>query len=576
MGAISKRRLLRELEAIESRYPTMRLRSLDIGRPTFEGTVEVDGDVHHVRLTLPPSYPAVPPELREFDAETKVEVPPRGRGNRLDRDGLCLFPHGNDSQGWRRDRLAADALDRFRQLIRHEREQTGLYRASVSLHVPPQLVLATQLGPGSLRVRHAKFGGDLFTAKVCYDRAPELDYVTLDEKWETFLPTEFVIPWFILITDKPWSELAGSRALLDESLRAHLPEAVYLRQRSEQWLVVLKQAELGANFDLRCFNRPAGNVSMLLQAEVLSSMPSDLLFHRVDGVVANRDALENETVVIVGLGSLGGALALALARAGIRRFVLIDPDTLAIENVCRHVGTLRDLGRPKVDIVRDMIASVNPDAVVESIPKWLAWDLPWLGAGAWLEARLANGGRHTLVSTCVEATAERELSALALEHGVPIVYSSVLGAADHGRIFRVMRGQTPCYECVRAAQAAEPSKYFSLGTEPEGRPAYVDPGLPGLGIDITQVALITARFVLQTVAETRGVELGLPPESGHHLLWTNRGGWLFDRPLQLIVEDFPRSPKCPACSPAAEPEALDDTEQARLTALITELRAEVP
>jgi hypothetical protein len=576
MRTLSDQRLLRELEAIEERYPAMRMHSLDAGPPTFEGRLEVDGERYRLRLSLPPGYPGVPPELRELDPDTGREVAARGRGNRLAHNGLCLFPHGNDSQAWHHERLAVDALDRFEAFVHHERTQTGPYRAPIELHIPTDLAIATQLPSGVLQVRQATAGGDLFAAEFRYDADSSLDYRILTDEWHPFLPNEFAVPWVILTTNKPWYAISSSRAQLDETLLELLPEALYRRLRAEQWLLVLKQDQANADVEVKCFNRPPDNLEMLLEVNIRRSTPSELLFRRVDGVVVNRHALADETVVIVGLGSLGGALAIALARAGVRRFVLIDPDRLELENVCRHVGSLRDLGRFKVELVSEMITSINPDAVVEAIPKWLAWDFPWLSAGAELEQRIARGERHIVVSTCAEATAEQQLNALAIEHGTPLVFASVLGSAEHGRIFRVLPGETPCYECVRAAQALDPSRFFFPGGEPEARLPYINPGLPGLGIDIAQVALLAARFTLQTIAAVREVELGLPRERGHHLVWTNRGGWMFDRPLQLVVERFPRAASCPVCGPQAEQKPLDDAARARLDELIAKRRAAIP
>lgn len=94
---------------------------------------------------------------------------------------------------------------------------------------------------------------------------------------------------------------------------------------------------------------------------------------------------------------------------------------------------------------------------------------------------------------------------------------------------------------------------------------YVDPSLPGLGVDITVIAMIAARLALQTIARGvgRSAELGVEED---HLLWTNRGGWIFDRPLQATAEHFARDPACPVCGepPGDDPsEAVDDLEPER-------------
>ena len=68
--------------------------------------------------------------------------------------------------------------------------------------------------------------------------------------------------------------------------------------------------------------------------------------------------------VFAGVGSVGSTVALMLARAGVGRFVLIDPDLLEIHNISRHMGDLSEVGRYKVDIVEERIHRINPTAEV--------------------------------------------------------------------------------------------------------------------------------------------------------------------------------------------------------------------
>ncbi len=545
---LTESRLVAEREAISSRYPGLRMHSLQAGPPTFEGIIEVDGTPHHVRLTLPPSYPRVPPLVRELDGATGKEVPTGGRLNRLEGWGICLFPHGNDEQAWRTDLYAVTAVDRFVEFIRHEGERgSRIHLARDRLHLPPSIANLLELGPGSLVTRRAAAGGDFYVTGIHFLRDPGLDFA-IDAAWHDFLPVEFDIPFFTIVATDPWSELASTVEALDATLRRELPPSLYQEHRVAPWFVLARASGSGAS--LACIHRPAAQIGTLLELPIVHGTLEDCLFNRVDSVLARREHLADETVIIVGLGSIGSAVALALARAGIQRFVLIDPDTLTIENVCRHSGTLRDIGRYKVEVVADQIGSVNPAVRVEPIPKWLAWDLPWLSAGVEFERALASLERCLVVTTCAVADVERQINAMAVRAGVPTVYASALGAAEHGRIFRVLPQESPCLECILIAQDSDPSRFprfRALEARNDGEAPYLGSALPGLGIDITAIAMIAARFALQTIAELRGIDLGLPPEPGDHLLWTNRGGWLFDRPQQLLVEHFPRSPSCPVC-----------------------------
>ncbi len=74
-------------------------------------------------------------------------------------------------------------------------------------------------------------------------------------------------------------------------------------------------------------------------------------------------ALGDMTAGIVGCGGTGSAVAEQLARLGVRRFILIDPDKLSASNVTRVYGsTPARIGAPKIDVIGDLITSIAPGA----------------------------------------------------------------------------------------------------------------------------------------------------------------------------------------------------------------------
>ena len=67
-----------------------------------------------------------------------------------------------------------------------------------------------------------------------------------------------------------------------------------------------------------------------------------------------RDSLELEDmrVVCFGLGAIGSPMALALAREGVGKFTLCDPDTLRPGNIIRHALDLLSVGQFKAEAAR--------------------------------------------------------------------------------------------------------------------------------------------------------------------------------------------------------------------------------
>ncbi|MGH8094611.1 MAG: HesA/MoeB/ThiF family protein [Chthoniobacterales bacterium] len=80
--------------------------------------------------------------------------------------------------------------------------------------------------------------------------------------------------------------------------------------------------------------------------------------------------LRKATIGIVGCSGLGSPAVHVLVRAGVRRFVLVDPDLFAPSNLERmHGSNWRDVEStpPKVEILRRLILDIEPRAEVETI-----------------------------------------------------------------------------------------------------------------------------------------------------------------------------------------------------------------
>jgi molybdopterin/thiamine biosynthesis adenylyltransferase len=83
---------------------------------------------------------------------------------------------------------------------------------------------------------------------------------------------------------------------------------------------------------------------------------------------AGQRAIETLRVAIVGLGGTGSIIAQYLAHLGVRRFILVDPDTLEESNLNRVIGSAApDVGRPKVDVAADAIFRIAPAAELQRV-----------------------------------------------------------------------------------------------------------------------------------------------------------------------------------------------------------------
>lgn len=75
----------------------------------------------------------------------------------------------------------------------------------------------------------------------------------------------------------------------------------------------------------------------------------------------NLQRLQAAKVAVVGLGGVGGHAAEALARSGVGTLILIDHDLVALSNLNRQIVALEaTIGRPKVEVMAERIAQINP------------------------------------------------------------------------------------------------------------------------------------------------------------------------------------------------------------------------
>ncbi len=77
--------------------------------------------------------------------------------------------------------------------------------------------------------------------------------------------------------------------------------------------------------------------------------------------------LKLSKVAVFGIGGVGSYCAEALARSGVGHIVLFDDDVVCLTNINRQlIATRKTVGMPKVQIMKERILDINPDAIVET------------------------------------------------------------------------------------------------------------------------------------------------------------------------------------------------------------------
>jgi molybdopterin/thiamine biosynthesis adenylyltransferase len=170
--------------------------------------------------------------------------------------------------------------------------------------------------------------------------------------------------------------------------------------------------------------------------------------------IAHQERLKKSSVLVAGVGGLGGTAALYLAAAGIGRLILLHAGNLTLSNMNRQVLMRHDwIGKSRVLQADKTLRELNPDVEIEihdeRITEKSARSLVDQAQLA-LSARPNFGERRVLNRACVEK-------------GIPLVEAAMNGM--EGYLYNVVPGVTPCINCVH----------------PEDDPSWEELGFPVLG-----------------------------------------------------------------------------------------------
>lgn len=72
---------------------------------------------------------------------------------------------------------------------------------------------------------------------------------------------------------------------------------------------------------------------------------------------------DDAKIHIVGCGSVGSTIAENLARCGVKNMVLWDFDTVEAHNIVNQMFRQQDVGKSKVEALKDILCDINPEIV---------------------------------------------------------------------------------------------------------------------------------------------------------------------------------------------------------------------
>lgn len=90
-------------------------------------------------------------------------------------------------------------------------------------------------------------------------------------------------------------------------------------------------------------------------------------FSRTEALLGERamEKLKKARVAVFGIGGVGGHVVEALVRSGVGAVDIVDSDKVCLSNLNRQIiATESSIGKYKVDVMKERILDINPEAVV--------------------------------------------------------------------------------------------------------------------------------------------------------------------------------------------------------------------
>lgn len=298
--------------------------------------------------------------------------------------------------------------------------------------------------------------------------------------------------------------------------------------------------ETRAGWMTLCIDRTEGpDRFFLFHTQIVSPQERARRIPELDGLATRR-------AVVLGAGSLGGDVAIALARSGVGNIDVIDFDRLEATNTVRHALGLECSGAPKADVIATACTRANPYCTATPHDLRFGDDL-WAAGDSPLERFAALAARADVV---IEATGSHQIAQfvgrLCSDAGVPLVAAWMTDGSYGAELVRVRPGATTCWTCFTVAHRNGLLPLAERGPE---RPVVVQgcshPTVTGAGFDAAETAAMLTRLVVGTLAP----EGGYPDASWDYAAVSFRRAPDDPQQPRMMTANLEPTKGCPTCRP---------------------------
>ena len=155
--------------------------------------------------------------------------------------------------------------------------------------------------------------------------------------------------------------------------------------------------------------------------------------------IEGQERLLSARVLMIGAGGLGSSAGLFLGSAGVGHLTVVDHDVVDATNLQRQIAhNLARVGVPKAESMREAIAAINPDVVVQTVTQ---------RADDALLAELV--AQADVVLDCTDNfTTRHAINHACFAQGKPLVSGAAIRMDGQLSVYDPRDATSPCYACV--------------------------------------------------------------------------------------------------------------------------------
>ena len=162
-------------------------------------------------------------------------------------------------------------------------------------------------------------------------------------------------------------------------------------------------------------------------------------FEREELLIKEKiNILKEKTILVLGLGGVGGYVVESLARCGIGHLILVDYDIVDITNINRQIIALHStIGKKKTECFKERIRDINPNIIVDTL------DIFYCDENKDI---IFNEKIDYIIDCCDSLNSKKTIITEAFKRNIPIISSMGTGNKFHPELFSITKLKKTAYD----------------------------------------------------------------------------------------------------------------------------------